>query len=70
MELRTATTSLGIGGFTEVTPGEVQVKAGGTADRCIPRLSDGWPGDDMNTITLPVREGYVTHGILDCPVQP
>ena len=63
-----ATTSIGQGGFTEVTPGEVQVKAGGTADRCIPVLSDGWPGDDINTIRLPVREGYVTHGIFNCPV--
>ena len=65
-----ATTSLGIGGFTEVTPGEVEVKAGGTANRCIPFLSDGWPGDEPNSIRLPVREGYVTHGIFNCPVLP
>lgn len=65
-----ATTSVGIGGFTEVTPGEVQVRVGGAAERCVLRASDSWPSDQPNSMRLPVREGYVTHGIFDCAVNP
>lgn len=61
-----ATTSKAIGGFTEVTPGEVQVQVGGTADRCVPGFL-AWPGDGVNSIRLPVREGYVTNAYFSCP---
>ena len=42
----------------EVTPGEVQVILGGTADRCTPISSPA--GDEPNSVWVPVREGYVT----------
>jgi hypothetical protein len=61
----TATTLLGRGGFTEVTPGEVQVNVGGTAGRCVPFFF-GWPGRAENSVRLPVREGYVTVVNVGC----
>jgi len=62
----TETTSTGIGGFTEVTPGEVQVKLGGTADNCIPISSPA--GDEPNSVWVPVREGYVTSVGVQCSI--
>jgi len=66
----TATTSVGMGGFTEVAPGEVQIRVDKGADQCVPFASDGWPGDDINLIRLPVREGYLTHGQFNCVPLP
>jgi len=63
-----ATTSVGDGGFVEVGPGEYQVEFGGTATgrgNCVPEFA--WPGDENNTIRVPVREGYVTYGAMTCP---
>jgi hypothetical protein len=62
----TATTSGGRGGFAEVSPGEFQVRIGGTGEECW--VGSGWPGDDGNSMRLPVREGYITRVVLGCPV--
>jgi len=62
----TATTSVGSGGFTELTPGEVQVKFGGTAEDCAAR-TPFWAGDEPNSIRVQVREGYVAAHRMDCP---
>jgi hypothetical protein len=64
----TATTSRGIGGFTEVTPGEVQVSIGGTAADCVPEFAS--PGNEPNSIRLLVKEGYVTAVGVICPPPP
>ena len=64
---RMATTSNGYGGFTEVTPGEVQVKFGGTAERCSAR-SPFWAGDEPNSVRVQVREGYISPMLMDCPL--
>jgi len=61
----TATTLWSSGGFVEVTPGDYQVKLGGTAQRCTPYRA--WPGDDENSIRIPVQEGYITHAVVNCP---
>jgi len=63
-----ATTSRGAGGFTEVTPGDVQVKLGGTADGCTPVSSAS--GEEPNSIRVPVREGYVSVVGVVCPPPP
>jgi hypothetical protein len=65
----TATTSSEIGGFTEVTPGVVQFKLGGTADPCAATNVVAWPGNEPNSFRAPVREGHVTGPWVDCP-QP
>lgn len=59
-----ATTSLGMGGFVEVQPGDFQVEVGGTAQRCVPGWA--WPGDASNRITVPVRSGYMTTTVIRC----
>jgi len=66
----TATTVRGRGGFTEVTPGEVQINIGGSVNNCIVR-SDfyGWPSG-IDSLRLPVREGYVTSVNVQCPLPP
>ncbi|MGB5695718.1 MAG: hypothetical protein WBM46_08710 [Polyangiales bacterium] len=61
-----ATTSYGWGGFTEVSPGEVQVDFGGTAEGCIPTV--GWPGDVENSVRMPIRAGYITDVFVSCNV--
>jgi len=63
------TTSLGAGGFTEVTPGEFQINIGGTAAGCVATLY-AWPGDSEDTLRVPVRNGYVTQSNIVCPVPP
>jgi hypothetical protein len=60
-----ATTSRGVGGFTEVTPGRVQVTVGGTAENCVV-LMRGWPADSQNSTTAPVVEGYKTRVRFTC----
>ena len=62
---RTATTSRGQGGFTEVTPGEVQVKFGGTAERCAAQVP-AWAGDEPNSARVQVREGYISSRTMNC----
>jgi hypothetical protein len=64
----TGTTSWGSGGFVEVTPSEYQIKLGGTAQGCTPHRA--WPGNDENSIRIPVREGYITHAAVNCPPPP
>lgn len=60
----TATSSWGWGGFTEVSPGEVQVELGGTATGCTVTL--GWPGDVANSVRMPIRAGYLTQVYVSC----
>jgi len=61
----TETASIGIGGFTELTPGEAQVNIGGTASGC---TSTDWPSSEADRIRAPVREGYVTLSGVTCPL--
>jgi len=67
-ELTASTTFEGpLGGFTEVSPGVVQVEIGGTAQNCIRLLSiSGWPGDVANSVRMPIREGYLTSVQVTC----
>lgn len=58
----TATTSGGGGGFTEVSPGVVQVDIGG-AD-CT--LVQGWAGDADNRIKVPIKEGFLSRADVNC----
>ena len=54
------------GGFTEVTPGVVEVKLGGTAAQgCTP--TGAWPAEADNTLRVLVREGYLTTTASTCP---
>jgi hypothetical protein len=64
----TATTSRGRGGFVEVSPGEVEVVYGGTAQGCL--VDVGWPGNVENGIRFPVREGFQTFLTMGCPLAP
>jgi hypothetical protein len=66
----TATTSYPFpawGGFTEVSPGEVEITWGGTAEDCI--LSRGWLSDTENTMRLPVMAGFVSLQDVICTPQ-
>jgi len=66
---RMETAKDGMAGFTEVTPGdEYHVNFGGTALGCVPDLA--WPGNNPNSIRLPVREGFVTRASVRCPPPP
>ena len=57
------------GGFTEVAQGEQQFEFGGTAGDCSD-VSLGWPVDGApNRIRVPVRDGYITYGSIDCDEQ-
>jgi len=64
----------GEGGFVEVGRGEFQVEIGGTGQGCRLDRSDGttsgWPGDTPNRIEVPVREGFFTRAIMQCPTPP
>jgi len=60
----TETTSWGWGGFTEVSPGEVQVEFGGTATGCM--ATTGWPGNVDNSVRMPVRAGYLNQISVSC----
>ncbi|MBW2379801.1 MAG: hypothetical protein JRG70_09690, partial [Deltaproteobacteria bacterium] len=60
----TATTTIGSGGFAEVSPGEPQVEFGGTATNCTPSIA--WPGDAANQIKVSVRVGYISYGSMIC----
>jgi len=62
----TETTSVGKGGFAEVTPGVFHVEFGGAAESCIPGW--GWPGDLEKSIRYPVQEGYITIATATCPL--
>ena len=56
---------LAMGGFAELSPGEYEIEFGGAADGCVgSRLA--WPGRTMNSIRLPVKEGFVTFGSIGC----
>jgi len=55
----------GDGGFVEVPSGDVQIEMGGTAERCTP--FSGWPGDQINRVRQPVKEGFVTYAVIVCP---
>ena len=59
------TTPWGTGGFVELAPGEFQIEVGGTADGCI--AGEAWPGDGVNRIRVPIREGYFTLANFICP---
>jgi len=60
----TATSRWGWGGFTEVLPGEVQIRIESGADRCV--VWHGWPGTVENSIRMPVRVGFLTQVWVDC----
>jgi hypothetical protein len=65
----TATTTYGggpWGGFTEVSPGVVQVEIGGTAQNCVRLSVSGWPGDVANSVKMPIREGYQSQVQVTC----
>ena len=54
------------GGFLDVSPGEYQVRFGGTAEECIPGPT-GWPGVYLlNSVRFPVRAGHVTQVTVSC----
>ena len=52
------------GGFVEVVPGDYQVEVSGTSESCVP--ARGWPGDSVNTVRMPVREGYLSSARVEC----
>jgi hypothetical protein len=54
------------GGFTEVSPGVVQVEIGGTATSCERLSVSGWPGDVANSVRMPIREGYQSQVQVAC----
>jgi hypothetical protein len=62
----TATSCWGWGGFTEVSPGEVQIEIGGNAENCVVR--SGWPGEVENSVRTPIRAGYVSWVHVSCDV--
>lgn len=65
----TSTTFVGIGGFAEVTPGEVQVDIGGSAEACVRSGGGGgWPSGEEDRIRVPIRDGYVTLAVVTCPL--
>lgn len=61
----TATTSLGLGGFAEITEGTVQLNLGGAARQCSPGIA--WPGNE-NSIRFPIRKSYITIATAECPL--
>jgi hypothetical protein len=63
----TATTSAGVGGFVEVSPGEHELRISGTVGNC--QVLRGWPSDSENTMRFPVREGYLTVTRWYCPLE-
>lgn len=63
-----ATSSSGWGGFTEVSPGEFQIKAGGVDEFCSFRI--GWRGDVEGGVRFPVRDGYTTIAAVVCVLAP
>jgi hypothetical protein len=60
----TATSRWGWGGFAEVPPGEVEIRVGGTSERCV--VWHGWPGTIENSIRMPIRAGFLTNVWVDC----
>ena len=60
----TATSRWGWGGFTEVPPGEVEIKIESGAERCV--VLHGWPGTLENSVRLPVRAGFDTQVWVNC----
>ena len=60
----TATSTDGVGGFVEVTPGEYQIRVGGTAENCV--VWRGWLSDLPNTVRVPVREGLTSVLRMNC----
>jgi len=56
------TTTGGGGGFTEVSPGVVQLEING-ADCTLIR---GWPGDAQNRFRVPIKEGFVSRIYVNC----
>jgi hypothetical protein len=63
----TATTSRGVGGFVEVSPGEHELRISGTVENC--QVLRGWPSDSENTMRFPVREGYLAITRWYCPLE-
>jgi hypothetical protein len=53
------------GGWTQVSPGEVEVTWGGTAaGRCT--IIKGWPSEKPNTMRIPVMAGFLSQQDLLC----
>lgn len=63
----TATTSVGQGGFAEVSPGEYQVELGGTAINCTPLIA--WPGNEENRVRVPVKVGHLSFASMSCDTR-
>lgn len=60
----TATTSVGRGGFYDVTTGMREVQYGGAITTCTPGIA--WPGTGANQIRVPVRDGHISYGSMSC----
>ena len=58
----TETTAFANGGFSEVAPGEVEVRLGGA--NCVP--DSAWPGSEDNTVSIPVDEGFFSWVTVIC----
>ena len=54
-----------MGGFANLSPGEYEIVFGGAAQNCIgPRRA--WPGSTTQSVRVPVRDGFVTLGSIQC----
>ena len=60
----TATTSIGRGGFLDVSVGVREIEFGGAANNCTPGIA--WPGTAANQIRVPVRAGHFGYGSMNC----
>jgi len=66
-----ASTAYGNAGFTEVSPGEVEVRFGGAAKNCVAGsdfVRGGWPGTIENSVRMPIKAGYMTKIYANCEV--
>jgi len=60
----TATTSVGRGGFLDVSVGVREIEFGGAATNCTTGIA--WPGAGANQIRVPVRAGHMGFGSMNC----
>ena len=60
----TETQEPGTGGFIELAPRRVELRAGGTAVNCVSEAS--WTAAGVNTFRLPIRSGFWTQSKMSC----
>lgn len=60
----TETTSVGTGGFLELSEGEHEVEFGGATANCTPAIAPD--SDTANRITVTLRAGYTTYASMNC----